>query len=119
MNFNISDIFDSFLQGFLFMSILFSIHLVFSFHPYHRITPLLLFTSVLGIIAITINYYFFNTEISVLELLRESLTNSIISILFVLPLIFLISTIMMLRLSLRNRFEDPLLNLLDSVLNSE
>ncbi len=113
----ISNISNSFFEGLIFIYILFIIHLIFSYHPHHRLIPLF-FSTVLFLLSIIIlNYQLINSDAIILDIILDSLANSLLSILYLLPIIFLMSTFMILKLTFRSRPKDPLLDLLESNLN--
>ena len=114
---SISNISNSFLEGLIFTYILFTIHLIFSYHPHHRLIPLLLSTLLFLLLVITLNYQFINSDVKILDIILDSVTNSLSSILNLIPIIFLMSTFMILKLTFRSRPKDPLLDLLESNLN--
>ena len=113
----ISNIFNSFFEGLIFIYILFIIHLIFSYHPHHRLIPLFFSTILFLLLIITLNYQFINSDVKILDIILDSLANSLLSILHLLPIIFLMSTFMVLKLTFRSRPKDPLLDLLESNLN--
>ena len=117
MTLTISNISNSFFEGLIFIYILFIIHLIFSYHPHHRLIPLF-FSTVLFLLSIIIlNYQLINSDAIILDIILDSLANSLLSILYLLPIIFLMSTFMILKLTFRSRPKDPLLDLLESNLN--
>ena len=114
---SISNISNSFLEGLIFTYILFTIHLIFSYHPHHRFIPLFFSTLLSLLLVITLNYQFINSDVKILDIILDSVANSLSSILNFIPIIFLMSTFMILKLTFRSRPKDPLLDLLESNLN--
>ncbi len=110
---------NSFLEGFSFVCIIFLIHLIISFHPYHRFFALFFSTSIIIILCMTLNYYLISPESNLLEIIKSSFSNSLTSFFSFAPLLLLFITILILKLSTRSRPSDPLLELLDSELNFE
>ena len=113
----ISNISNSFMEGLIFIYILFIVHLIFSYHPHHRLIPLFALTILFLLLAITLNYLFINSDVKILDIISDSVANSLLSVLYLLPIIFLMSTFMILKLTFRSRPKDPLLDLLESNLN--
>jgi len=113
MKIEINDALSSVLDGCIFISLLFLIHLICSYHPYHRILPLLMGNVLFLLLVVSINYFTLNPESSLFYLLRESMSNSIISILYFSPFFYIFITFIIIKLFFRKRPEDPLLKLLD------
>ena len=114
MDFDIINAINSIFNGFIFITTIFLIHILSSYHPYHRIGQLVIITILSLISAILLPFYFLSPNSNVTYIFRESLTNSLISILFLLPILYLMFTVILLKISFRTRPQDPLLDLLDS-----
>ena len=115
MPLGIHDILDSTLHGFIFILLLFSIHLICSYHPYHRIIPLLMVNILFISLSFIFYFYILNSELNLLNLLMESVALSIYSILLISPFFCLLITFSIIKLFLRKRPEDALLKLLDTI----
>ena len=109
----IDDFLISIIDGSIFISLLFSIHLLCSYHPYHRIFPLIMGNISFLFLAIYINLFILKPNSSLSLILKESISNSIISILYFYPFLFIFITFVIVKLFFRKRPEDPLLKLLD------
>jgi len=109
----IDELLTSIVDGSTLVSLLFLIHLLCSYHPYHRILPLIMANLFFIFLAISINLFILNPNSSLFIILKLSITNSIISILYFYPFLFIFITLFIVKLSLRKRPEDPLLKLLD------
>tara|TARA_B100001109_G_scaffold255015_1_gene256394 strand:- start:1168 stop:1503 length:336 start_codon:yes stop_codon:yes gene_type:complete len=109
----IDDFLISIIDGSIFISLLFSIHLLCSYHPYHRIFPLVIGNISFLFSALYINLFILNPNSSLSIILREAISNSIISILYFYPFLFIFITFIIVKLFFRKRPEDPLLKLLD------
>lgn len=115
MSLGIHGILDSTLSGFIFILLLFSIHLICSYHPYHRIIPLLMVNILFILLTFLFYLYILNSELNLLNLLTESMALSIFSILLISPFFCILITFSILKLFLRKRPDDPLLKLLDTI----
>ncbi|MAS00608.1 MAG: hypothetical protein CMA42_00360 [Euryarchaeota archaeon] len=109
----IDDLLTSIIDGSIFISLIFFIHLLCSYHPYHRIFPLLIGNISFFFLAICINLFILNSNSSLFILLKESISNSIISIIYFYPFLFIFISFIIVKLFFRKRPEDPLLKLLD------
>ena len=109
----IDDFLISIIDGSIFISLLFFIHLLCSYHPYHRFFPLIIGNISFLFSAIYINLFILNPNSGLSIILRESISNSIISILYFYQFLFIFITFIIVKLFFRKRPEDPLLKLLD------
>jgi hypothetical protein len=82
-------------------------HLISAYHPYHRPAPLALSslaTMSLAVLALSL----INDELSHLEIVRSSVSESISSLLNILPLIYVSIAIILVKVSFQHRKEEPL-----------
>ena len=102
-----SEIISVFFGSIILASMAILIHLISAYHPYHRPVPLALSslaTMSLAVLALSL----INDGLSYLEIVRSSVSESISSLLNILPVIYVSIAIILLKVSLQNRIEEPL-----------
>ena len=102
-----SEIISVFFGSIILASMAILIHLISAYHPYHRPAPLALSslaTMSLAVLALSL----MNDGLGYLEIVRSSVSESISSLLNILPVIYVSIAIILLKVSLQNRIEEQL-----------
>lgn len=102
-----SEIITVFFGSIILASMTILTHLISAYHPYHRPAPLALSslaTMSLAVLALSL----INDESTYLEIVRSSVSESISSLLNILPLIYVSIAIILVKVSFQHRKEEPL-----------
>ena len=97
--------------GMMLSSSFFAIHLAASLNPYHRPVAPMIGCLASFLVGLSLATVFFDG--SPMSAARTALSDAVASILSLLPLVFVLATFHLIRISIRKRPDDPLLALLD------
>ena len=101
-----SELLTLFFGSMALSAIVIVIHMISAFHPYHRPTP----TLVASLLILSLAVYamsMINEEMSYMGIIRKSVSESILSLLNILPLIYISIAIILARVSVAQRKSGP------------
>tara|TARA_B100000575_G_scaffold136336_1_gene108678 strand:+ start:1137 stop:1448 length:312 start_codon:yes stop_codon:yes gene_type:complete len=102
-----SELLTVFFGSIILTSVAIVAHLMVAYHPYHKPIPLAissLMTTCLAVFALSLT----NHEMSYAEIIRVSVSESVSSLLDILPLFYVFITIILARVSFQKRKKEPL-----------